>query len=446
MKEQEIRTQHQGQNLTQPGGEAKGSAAADLWQSISDEIQERAVSFSPKLPDLVCFSHLRWDFVYQRPQHLLSRCARERRVFFVEEPVFDGATPELEISRRDDGLWVVVPHLPRGLDENQVAALQQSLLLDDLFLARNITNYILWYYTPMALGFTRHLEPLTIIYDCMDELSAFRGAPPNLRQLEAELLEIADVVFTGGYSLYEAKSGRHRNVHPFPSSIDGAHFRKARVIRVEPEDQVAIAHPRIGFCGVIDERMNLQLIGELADRRPDWQLVMIGPVVKIDPAELPRRANIHYLGCKQYQELPAYLSGWEVAMLPFALNESTRYISPTKTPEYLAAGLPAVSTSINDVVHPYGQQGLLKIADTGAEFVKAIEFLLGEEFDRAEWLAQVDKMLAFNCWDRTWSRMMNLVEMSVQRRRPEVVAPESLAGSPLPPIRNHPRISPSTAD
>lgn len=378
-------------------------------------------SFSSQIPDLVCLSHLRWDFVYQRPQHLMSRCARERRVFFVEEPIFDSPAPRLEISRRDCGVWVVVPHLPEGLGESEQLAAQQSLLLDELFLEYSITNYIFWYYTPMALGFTRYFEPLAVIYDCMDELSAFKNAPRELRAREAELFERADLVFTGGYSLYEAKSALHRNVHPFPSSIESAHFRAARADVKEPSDQAEIARPRLGFCGVIDERMNLELIDGIAGSRPDWQLVMIGPVVKIDPAQLPRRDNIHYLGGRSYKELPEYLSGWDVAMLPFALNESTRYISPTKTPEYLAAGLPTISTSIRDVVHPYGQLGLVKIADTAVEFVEAAEFLMSPGFDRATWLRKVDTMLAGNSWDRTWKRMMDLVGTTVQRSYPDLI-------------------------
>lgn len=381
---------------------------------------ETSLSFAQGLPDLVCLSHLRWDFVYQRPQHLLSRCALERRVFFIEEPICDETAPRLDISQRECGVFVVVPHLPKGLNEAEAAAIEQSLLIDELFLAHSITDYICWYYTPMALSFTRHLEPLAIIYDCMDELSAFKNAPPKLRQREAELLERADLVFTGGYSLYEAKCHLHANVHPFPSSIDGAHFRKARRDTADPADQAGIPHPRLGYCGVIDERLDKGLLAALAEARPDWHLVMLGPVIKIDPAELPQLPNIHYLGGKSYQELPAYLAGWELALLPFAHNESTRYISPTKTPEYLAAGIPAISTSIRDVVHPWGQQGLVKIADTVPEFIAAAEYLLSPAFNYNVWLRRVDEALAFNSWDRTWARMMHLVNLTVRNRYPDL--------------------------
>ena len=342
------------------------------------------------LPDLVCLSHLRWDFVYQRPQHLLSRFARERRVFFIEEPIYDSATPRLDISRRSSGVWVVVPRLPDGLNEAESAALQQALLQDELFLEHSISDYLLWYYTPMALSFTRHLEPLAVVYDCMDELSAFKNAPLALKQREAELIELADLVFTGGQSLYEAKCHLHSNVHPFPSSIDATHFRQARHLP-QPAEQAEIPRPRLGYCGVIDERMDRELLAALADARPDWHFVMVGPVIKIDPAELPQQPNIHYLGGKSYDELPAYLAGWDVALLPFAQNESTRYISPTKTPEYLAAGVPAISTSIRDVVQPWGEDGLVKIADTAEEFISAAEYLLSDAFNRRCWQRQVDE-------------------------------------------------------
>jgi glycosyltransferase involved in cell wall biosynthesis len=386
----------------------------------------RADAIVPSLstvPDLICLSHLRWDFVWQRPQHLLSRCAKDRRVFFVEEPVYGDYVPHLDISPRDCGVQVVVPRLPHGLDDIELVAIQQALLIDELFMERNVTDYILWYYTPMALSFTRYLEPLVRVYDCMDELSAFKNPPAGLKRLEAELLECADVVFTGGHSLYEAKRQLHKNIHPFPSSIEAAHFRQARHIEVEPADQQSIPHPRLGFFGVIDERMDLELLSGLADARPDWHLVMIGPVVKIDPAELPQRPNIHYLGGKDYKELPAYLSGWDIALLPFARNESTRFISPTKTPEYLAAGVPVISTSIRDVIRPYGQQGLVKIADTVPEFINAAEYFMSNEFNFKAWLRQVEEALSSNSWDRTWARMQNLINLAISSRYPVLVVP-----------------------
>ncbi len=318
-------------------------------------------------PDLVCFSHLRWDFVYQRPQHLLSRAALDRRVYFIEEPIFINGSVRHEIQERDNGVKVVVPFLPEGLRSDvAIAAMMKDMTLR-LFEQEAIADYVFWYYTPMALMFTEHLKPRASVYDCMDELSAFKGAPTQLQDYEKQLFDSVDLVFTGGQSLYEAKRQQHPAVHAFPSSIDVNHFRQGRSAQADPPDQKDIPFPRLGFFGVIDERFDIALLDEASSLRPDWHFVMIGPVVKVDPATLPQRSNIHYLGSKKYDELPRYLAGWDVALLLFARNEATRFISPTKTPEYLAAGKPVISTSIRDVVRPYGDMGLVRIADTPAE-------------------------------------------------------------------------------
>ncbi|HEX8178576.1 MAG TPA: glycosyltransferase family 1 protein [Pyrinomonadaceae bacterium] len=383
--------------------------------------------------DLVVLSHLRWDFVYQRPQHLLSRCAKERRVFFIEEPIFGQGPMQLEVSQREDNLYVVVPRLPEGmLSDVAVEAIQQALI-DRLFTEQQITDYVLWYYTPMALGWTRHLRPLATVYDCMDELSAFKNAPRALRMRETELFARADLVFTGGQSLYEAKRTQHLNVYAFPSSIDRAHFAQARTITEDPADQAGIPRPRLGFFGVLDERLDTELLDGLAAARPDWQIVMVGPVVKISEADLPKRPNIHYLGSKSYQELPAYIAGWDVAALLFARNDSTRFISPTKTPEYLAAGKPVVSTSIRDVVRPYGEQGLVRIADTVDEFVRAAaELGMDEHVDDANWRVRVDEFLAKISWDKTWQQMSELIGEVVAARRPAKAAAHSAAAQATP--------------
>jgi UDP-galactopyranose mutase len=378
--------------------------------------------------DLVCLSHLRWDFVYQRPQHLLSRCATERRVFFVEEPVFDGPTG-IDVRKRADGLHVAVPHLPRDIAPATAAA-SQRMLLDEMFALHGIGDHALWYYTPMALPFSRHLSPLAVVYDCMDELSAFRGAPDGLLDLERELIARADLVLTGGHSLYEAKRERHPNTHVFPSSVDVQHFAKARRRQTEPLDQGDIPHPRAGYYGVIDERMDLQLLDALASLRPDWQFVLIGPHAKIDPEALPRHRNIHYLGSKPYADLPAYLSGWDVAIMPFARNDATRFISPTKTPEYLAGGRPVVSTSIRDVVRPYGDRGLVHIADEPADFAEALDAARCE--DHALRIRRVDAFLDGNTWDRTWSSIARLLDRAVAGGRLNAVPPLALrAASPV---------------
>ncbi|MBA2495400.1 MAG: glycosyltransferase family 1 protein [Acidobacteria bacterium] len=361
--------------------------------------------------DLVCFSHLRWDFVYQRPQHLLSRFARERRVFFIEEPIFVDEKTNLNITRREDNLFVVVPHISHSDREISNVEEIQREFIDQLFRQQNIKYFVAWFYTPMALTFTAHLQPQAVVYDCMDELSGFKFAPPDLIANEAKLFQKADLVFTGGQSLYEAKKSQHKNVHAFPSSIDAEHFRQARSIKAEPEDQKQIPHPKLGYCGVIDERMDVVLLAEMADLRPTWQFVMIGPVIKISDEDLPRRENIHYLGGKNYQDLPAYLANWDVALMPFALNESTKFISPTKTPEYLAAGKPVVSTPIRDVVRPYGEMNLVHIARTAEEFIAACENAMQE--NAVERLKKADEFLAQTSWDKTWTQMANLINEKI---------------------------------
>ena len=365
-------------------------------------------------PDLICFSHLRWNFVYQRPQHLMSRYARSRRVYFVEEPLYEaGVAPRFDVERRD-GVTVVVPTLPEGSSQAAALALQRAFI-DALIATEHIEQYVLWYYTPLALAVSAHLCPSAIVYDCMDELSAFKDAAHELPAMERELFREADVVFTGGESLYHAKKDQHHNIHAVPSSVDVAHFAAARTITDDPADQRDLPYPRLGFFGVLDERLDTALLQAVADSRPAWQLVMIGPVVKIDPATLPVRPNIHYLGAKRYDELPGYIAGWDVALLLFARNAATRFISPTKTPEYLAAGKPVVSTSIPDVVATYGARRLVRIADNPLAFVHACERALLEESPAR--LAHADDFLTSVSWDLTWARTRALLTEAVQRVR-----------------------------
>jgi UDP-galactopyranose mutase len=267
----------------------------------------------------------------------------------------------------------------------------------------------------MAWAFSRHLEPSAVVYDCMDELSGFAGAPPGLEAAERALLAAADVVFTGGHSLYESKRELHANIHAFPSSVDVAHFAQARRHRTDPVDQAAIGRPRVGFFGVLDERLDVELVSAAAAARPDWHFVFVGPMAKVNPESLPKAGNIHYLGSKSYGKLPDYIAGWDVAWLPFARNDSTRFISPTKTPEYLAAGRPVVSTSIRDVVRPYGELGLARIADTADEVVAAVAAVLAEPAAARQ--SAADAFVSGMSWDSTWTNMWRLVEEVVQRNR-----------------------------
>ncbi len=386
-------------------------------------------------PDLLCFSHLRWHFVTQRPQHLLTRAARSRRVFFWEEPWWDAddngdGTPTLEVMPEGENLLVLRPHLPRAGNADEML----RELLHNFMAAQHIERFLCWYYTPMMLSFTSHLEPEATIYDCMDELSGFLFAPPELHEREQQLFAKADVVFTGGMSLYEAKRKQHANVHAFPSSIDVPHFAQAKSITEDTPEQAAVPHPRAGFFGVLDERFDHVLMEEVARLRPGIHFIFLGPIVKIDPATLPQAGNIHYLGGKSYAELPQYLAGWDIALIPFALNESTRYISPTKTPEYLAAGKPVVSTPIHDVISGYGNAGLVAIAHDAQEFATALDQAL--QAPTPAWQQAVAEKLSTTSWDRTWNSMSSEIDRvrkprSSAQHKPEVVTAYRLASRPV---------------
>ena len=391
------------------------------------------------LPDLLCFSHLRWDFVWQRPQHLMTRAARDRRVWFVEEPIEGTGEAALEVRPVAPRVSVVVARLPAGQRQEERVA-SQARLLEQLVDSME-TAPLHWYYSPMFREVAAALPSSGVVYDCMDELSAFAGAPPALRLWESELLAAADVVFTGGVSLYESKRRRHTRVFPFPSSVDVDHFLTARAGLPEPDAHAGVGRPRIGFAGVIDERLDVPLVAELARLRPQYAFVMIGPVVKISPDVLPSADNLHYPGMQPYQDLPRFFANWDVACLPFARNDATRYISPTKTPEYLAAGRPVVSTSITDVVRTYGDEGLVQIADEPEAFAAAIDRALDAR--PAGWLDAVDRHLAKMSWDRTWRQMHAHVLESETRRLHRAAAhgPVAAEAADRAPSRGRARLS-----
>jgi glycosyltransferase involved in cell wall biosynthesis len=373
-------------------------------------------------PPLVCFSHLRWDDVTQRPHHLMMRAARGRPVHVIEEMRITDAAPSITWHQRD-GVTIVDRS---GPDDPATAPVLRRLVTD--YVGSVGAKPWLWYYTPFALGWLDTVDPSAVVYDCMDDLTAFRGASPELAALEARLLDRSDVVFAGGRTLYETKRSLHGNVHLLPSSVDVAHFALARGSKTDPQDQASIPHPRIGWFGVIDERFDRPLLEAVAAAHPAWSFVLIGPVVKLRPDEVPSAPNIHLLGRKPYATLPAYLSGWDVAMMPFARNAATRAISPTKTPEYLAGGQPVVATSVPDVVEPYGRLGLVRIADSPVAFGAAIGAALLD--DRAALRAAADRFLARHSWDATWAAMERAVDAAIATRGPG----RALVGPSVPAI------------
>ncbi len=362
---------------------------------------------------IICFSHLRWNFVYQRPQHLLTRCSKNFKIYFIEEPVFNSDEDGILVLKANENITVVKPSLKANLKTDNIN--RQKNLLDFLMSELSINKFISWYYAPMALQFSNHLKPLLTIYDCMDELSAFKFAPPELKENESRLIKKADIIFTGGYSLYNAKKHLHKNIHAFPSSIEKEHFAKARIIKNDPPDQKEIPYPRLGFFGVLDERFDVDLIKKVALKKPKWHFVFVGPIVKIDEATLPKADNIHYLGSKTYDELPYYISCWQIALVPFVINDSTLFISPTKTPEYLAAGKPVISTAISDIVHPYGDEKIVSIIHNADEFISAALTELSNN-NTVGWLKKADAFLENNSWDNTWNEMHILINKTLKTK------------------------------
>lgn len=361
---------------------------------------------------IICFSHLRWDFVLQRPQHLMNRFAKTRQIYFFEEYIpTEHHSPYLETHPYAGSSVVSLrPRLPRDWDEARREAGLRDLL--NMMLRLNgITRPLLWFYSPPMFGFARHVEAAAIVYDCMDELANFRFAPPNLKTLEADLMANADLVLTGGSSLYATRRNAHDNIHLFPSGVEIEHFGTARTGVTPAPDMAALPGKKLGFYGVIDERIDLSLLAHLAKAHPEWSIVMVGPLAKIGHHDLPSAPNLHFMGPRAYAELPACLAAWDVALMPFAINDATRFISPTKTPEYLAAGLPVVSTPIVDVVATYGDHPqAVRIAETPEAFVAACEAALATNAEAFR--AAIDPKLASMSWDGTFRAISALVDQA----------------------------------
>ncbi|MGZ9269387.1 MAG: FAD-dependent oxidoreductase [Candidatus Binatia bacterium] len=350
--------------------------------------------------------------------------AKRFPIVFVEEPLpcEAGQSAHWRFDKPSPSVLVCTPYTAidnPGFNGDQLH--QLGPLLDQLVEREALRDLIVWLYTPMALALARRLKPKAMIYDVMDELSAFKNAPPELLECEAEAYRCVDLVFTGGPSLYRAKRDRHPNVHCFPSSVDTAHFGKARNTALDHPDQSSHPRPRLGFFGVIDERIDLPLLDRMARERPEWQLIMVGPVTKINQSDLPRHPNLHYLGQQSYDQLPAFLAGWDVCLLPFALNDSTRFISPTKTLEYMAAEKPIVSTPITDVAEPYGD--IVHLGDSADAFIAACDLALSQSAEQFnQQLAGMRKVLLSTSWDMTARAMIKEIVKIQQGRGPMALA------------------------
>lgn len=345
--------------------------------------------------DMIVFCHLRWDFVYQRPQHLISRLAKDYKILVVEEPQptrLNGHSP-LEVREITANIHVFRPPV-------------QNIESIGPFLKKHLKNRVFpvgWFYSPAFISVLDTLEFDSVVYDCMDELSLFKGASARLIDQERQLLAAADVVYTGGKSLYESKQQKHHNVFCFPSSVDVDHFSNKNTDTVEmPADLKDIPHPIVGYYGVIDERIDLDLLRKTAEKSPETSFVMIGPLCKIEDKDLPRAQNIHYLGMKSYEELPQYLHFFDVAMMPFALNDATKFISPTKTLEYMSARKPIISTRIRDVERDYSNCILL--IDNEDDFCKALKEAPNKD------LGEYKNILEKTSWDHTANSMKSIIQ------------------------------------
>ena len=360
-------------------------------------------------PPIVVHCHLRWDFVWQRPQQLFVRLALRHRIAFIEEPLRDDGETRLAISEPHRNVIRIVPTLNRAkhLDvDAQCAELLPHLRRafdEHPLLAGRFVRPIHWFYSPMtAPSMLGKFDAAAVVYDCMDELANFRFAPSDLRAREAALMAAADVVFTGGYQLFTRKRRHHRNVHLYGCGVDLAHYAEARnPATLIPADVASLPGPVLGYFGVVDERLDYALIEALADAFRNGSVVIIGPCAKVDPATLPRRANLHWLGQRAYADLPAYTKAFDVCLMPFALNDATENINPTKTLEYMAAGKPVVSTAVADVVRHFSP--IVAVGHTHEEFIALAndacsypdETLIARGIKRAEsatWDAIVDAM------------------------------------------------------
>jgi len=359
---------------------------------------------------IIALCHLGWDWVWQRPQQFLSRFARRRRVLFVETYRSDVDTTQVDFRTPDahPNVTVLQMHLPssrwndgRFIDTERRRTLQRALAGP---LAGRFEQPLLWFYDPMAVvAFAGHLHERAIIYDCMDELSQFKGAPAELIAREEKLLGAADVVFCGGQKMRKKRLPLNANTHFFGTGVDCEHFGRAltRELKVAPEIASLGAGPVLGYFGVIDERIDYDLLARLADARDDWHIVMVGPTAKVNPADFPRRKNLHFIGGRSYAQLPALTKGFSVAMMPFALNAATEYINPTKALEYMAAGRPVVSTALDEVKMNFGS--VARVAKSHDEFITLCA-REAESPSRTR-IARGRKLAAENTWEAIIARM-----------------------------------------
>lgn len=366
----------------------------------------------PVQDELIVLSHLRWSGVWQRPQQLISRLGRDRKTWFVEEPATPPGrtTTKKQLACEDSNgitrAWLEIPERGRhvGYEDDLIPDYADQLME---FLGAPQGQRVVWLYTPLALDIALALQPTTIVYDVMDDLASFKDADPTLADRHLQALKRADVVFAGGKSLHRSVTEQGRpDASLFPSGVSPEHYAPARRRTSVKADRTPVA----GYVGVLDERLDLHLIADLADQVPHWEIRMIGPLAKLTPGQLPQAPNINYLGQQAYEQLPGLMAEFDVALMPFALNDQTRSISPTKTLEYLACNLPVVSTRVPDVVSEFGH--VVYLREDAAGFADACRML--RHYDRSSLQPQLRKLLKKYHWDAIAELMADHVFMPVQ--------------------------------
>ncbi len=420
-----------------PNGNAKPQAAASRLSDIAPGLGAEpgaapSIEVETFVKDakstarygIVVFSHLRWGFVWQRPQQFLSRFAKKHPILFIEEPFFDrseGAEPDLSFHRVMPNVTVMCPHVPASFAQNPKLPTMLRQWSHEAINRMNengeFDKPLLWYYSPMDSSWSLgHFENRGVVYDCMDELSQFTGAPKALVNNEARLIEHADIVFTGGYNLGEKKKQQHDNVHIFGCGVEYSHFNQAQDPNTAiPPDIDFMARPILGWMGVVDERVDYAMVGEMARMRPDWSFAMVGPVVKVDPAHLPHAPNLYWLGGRDYQQLPSYVAAFDVNMMCFAINKATEFINPTKGLEYMATGKPIISTHVKDVVNQWSD--IVLLAKGAEEFVKSAEKALDKNNAEVQQRVQKGLALAQQCsWESTVKAMQDLITQAIDKK------------------------------
>jgi glycosyltransferase involved in cell wall biosynthesis len=355
--------------------------------------------------DLIVLSHVRWTDAWQRPHHVVSRLARERRTWFVEGPSPGGHQPPRLVTLADGDVtraWLEPP--PTGEGDGDAAGPETvetyRRLLPGLVGPAD-GDRVVWLCTPLALDIAGALDPTVLVYDvAIDELLSLRGVPQGVALAQKEALARADVVFTASPSLHRSVIEQGRpDAHLAPGGVDPAHFAAARRPRTDRGRPVA------GYVGPIDERIDVALVAALATALADWEIRIVGPVGGIDPAALPRAANITYPGPVPYAALPEVMADLDVAVMPLAVGAAPRSTNPTTALEHLAAGLPVVTTPVPDVVTQFGT--IVDVADDAGAFALACVRALGQS--RRRHRNRVAQLLRRHDWDAVTAGMAAVV-------------------------------------